>query len=108
MIILQGTTPVIPVTVMAAWTGLNVHISFESGASTIIKKSEDNDFTPTVADGKTTFEVGLTQAETLSFNKEFGCDVQCRAFNADGSLAAGTDHAFIQVEDVIEPGVLRS
>lgn len=102
----QGTTPPIAVEVGADWTGFDVHLTFSDGYTAITKKSEDGDIEIEVADGVTKLTTALTQAETLSLHAGSLCEVQARAFNADGSQADATSIACEPIERIIEQGEL--
>ena len=100
----RGTTPPFAVEVVGEdWTNLNIHLTFEAGA--LVTKSGD-DLTVTYADGVTTVSTVLTQEDTLSFTAGIDCEVQIRAYNADGSLADATTIGRVPVERILEDGKL--
>ena len=99
----RGTTPTITATVDSDLTGLSIHLAFDAG-TLIVKTDEDLDVS---YDGdETTVSCTLTQEDTLSMKPGAVCDVQIRAFNNDGSLAMATSIGRLQVNDILEDGVL--
>lgn len=104
-IIRRGTTPPVSVEIVGEdWTGRNLHLTFQAGG--IVTKS-GSDLTVSYADGVTTVQTVLTQADTLSFKEGAECDVQVRAFNSDGSLADATEIGTLTIGRIIEEGALR-
>lgn len=102
----RGTTPPVFVEICADYTGLDVHLSLTDGYTIITKKSEDGDMDVEIEDGITKLSTSLTQAETLSLKAGSMCEVQVRAFNADGSVADATSVACEPIERIIEDGEL--
>ena len=98
----RGTTPTVTVTVDADLTGMDVHLAFEAGAL-IVKSGEDLDIE---TGDTTTISTTLTQEDTLAMSAGTQCEVQVRAFNADGSIAMASTIGSIPVNRILEEGVL--
>ena len=101
----RGTTPTITATVDADLTGLELYLAFRQGASRPLVKS-GSDLQVDVADGKTTIEVKLTQEDTLSLSDTSAVDVQLRAVKDGGAIALATTIASIEVDRILQEGVL--
>ena len=99
----RGTTPTVTVQVDADISALNIHLAFAAG-SLVVKSG--GDLTVEYADGVTTIQTTLTQEDTLAMSAAADCEVQVRAFNADGSLAMATDIARVPVKRILEDGPL--
>ena len=99
----RGTTPTVTVTVDADLSGLEVHLALNAG-TLIVKETDDLDIA--VDGGMTTITANLTQADTLAMTAGSMCEVQVRAFNADGSVAMATDIGTVKVCRILEDGLL--
>ena len=99
----RGTTPTFTVTVDADISALNIHPAFSAGA--LIVKS-GSDLSVSYADGVTTIETTLTQADTLAMAASTDCEIQIRAYNGDGSIAMATEIARVPVHRILEDGEL--
>lgn len=99
----RGTTPTLTVEVDADLTGLEVHLAFDAG-QLIVKDSSSLDIE--AADGKTVITANLTQEDTLAMHAGTNCEVQLRAYSADGSIAMATNIGSIPVGRILEDGEL--
>ena len=100
----RGTTPTFDIEVDADLTGLAIHLAFAVGDTLIIKTDDALDVE--IADGVTAISCTLTQEDTLAMRDGGICEVQVRAFNADGSLALATEIGSVHVQRILEDGFL--
>lgn len=101
----RGTTPTITATVNADLTGLGVHLAFRQKERQPIVKTGD-DLTVSIDGGVTTVTTVLTQADTLALNEAYPVDVQIRAIGDGGAVALATTIASVEVDRILQEGVL--
>lgn len=99
----RGTTPTLVVTVGADLSGLEVHLAINSGGLLI---KETSDLEIEIEDGTTTITAKLTQNDTLAMKSGQNCEVQVRAYTADGSIAMATTIGSVPVDRILEDGFL--
>ena len=101
----RGTTPTITATVNADLTGLGVHLAFKQKERQPIVK-EGDDLIVTIEGGITTVTAVLTQEDTLALSAEYPADVQIRAIGSGGAVALATTIATVNVDRILQEGVL--
>ena len=99
------TTPTITATIDADLTGLDIRMAFRQSSYAPIVKTDD-DLDVTIEGGTTTVAVALTQADTQSLRDGVPVDVQVRAIGDGGAVALATTIASIDVERILEDGVI--
>lgn len=101
----RGTTPTITATIDADLTGLDIRLAFRQSSYAPIVKS-GGDLTVSVEGGETTVQATLTQADTLSLRDGVPVDVQLRGYRDGGAVAVATTIGTLEVERILEEGVL--
>lgn len=99
----RGTTPTLTITVPTDLTGLEIHLALDAGA--LIEKHTD-DLDITYSENETTVKATLTQEDTLAMQAGTNCEIQIRAYTADGAEAMATSIAKVPVERILKDGKL--
>lgn len=102
----RGTTPTITATVDADLTGLDLYLAFRQAMAQPIVKTGDA-LEVEIADGQTTITTTLTQAETLAMSDAYPVEVQVRAIGDGGDVALATTIASVEVDRILQEGVLN-
>lgn len=101
----RGTTPTITATVDADLTGLDLYLAFRQALmQPIVKTGSALDVE--ISEGKTIIKTTLTQADTLAMNDAYPVDVQLRAIGDGGSVALATTIASVDVDRILQEGVI--
>ena len=101
----RGTTPTITATVDADLTGFDLHLAFSQNFDLVFEKT-GAELSVSVDGDVTTVECALTQEDTLKLSAKSRVEVQLRAVTSAGAVAVATDIAALDVERILQDGVL--
>jgi hypothetical protein len=100
----RGTTPTIEVTVAHDLTDYGIHLALMQGGDLVVKTGDELEVE--IVNGSTAIKATLTQEETLRLKSGKKVEVQVRAIRDGGAVAMATNIATIEVQRILQEGVL--